>query len=544
MPQQTATPKWAVQGPDGKVIQFPDEFTDVDVNREMGKLYPQGPPPNALQRYSEVTLGTQHPIDQFKSEVKNIGAKPKEFGKSLGETFGIPRDFWAHPADQFQNIGGTGIPGMIFGENGLIKDPLGFGERFTGAPQASEDVRSGNYKAIPGDVLGGLTNLALAKKPVEAGGTALADTARNAKAGIADIVRTPENKLTPTAAAVSRVGGAMAGHYLGIPGAGELAGVFGGPSLADAFLPKRPPTPNFFGGAYQPPEVYPGASLPSAEDFYLNRGADFMRRGAQEDILARRAAATAKANAPQPELGSPENPDFHSKLPTRMPKPAAPTPIKTSPFGNATPSNALNADIPIPQAGAYNPPSAAVPGVTANAYTPPEGIKGSIAKPSGRLILSPEEARAESAMQGIATRRASQHGMLYAAGMRPAGGGRVPLTPTATETVEYGGQKSAYEPPDAQYSRTGGAEGPYSPNYAYRAHTEGNFEINPESHAHATASPEEAETYAQHREGGENQVVSKIDIGKLQPHEYETFTGPNGKKWYRIKRQTSAGDYE
>jgi hypothetical protein len=37
---QSPNPKWVVQGPDGKRIQFPDQFTDQDVDREMGKLYP------------------------------------------------------------------------------------------------------------------------------------------------------------------------------------------------------------------------------------------------------------------------------------------------------------------------------------------------------------------------------------------------------------------------------------------------------------------------------------------------------------------------
>ena len=66
-----------------------------------------------------------------------------------------------------------------------------------------------------------------------------------------------------------------------------------------------------------------------------------------------------------------------------------------------------------------------------------EGIRGSVAKPSGRLILSPEEAAAQDQMQNIAKTRASQHGMMYAAGMRPAGGGRVPLTPTGVQTIPY-----------------------------------------------------------------------------------------------------------
>lgn len=275
------------------------------------------------------------------------------------------------------------------------------------------------------------------------------------------------------------VGKPEAGRQLGA-GIGGLAGGY-----VAGFHPDMFPSEGRMGRFFDrlrpatPPE-FPGASLPASEEFYQNRGTDLMRRGVQEDILARRAAAAAKANAPEPPLGSPENPDFHSKLPTRMPKSA---PQRTDPFAGATPSNAPFPDRPIPSAGAYNPPAATIQGVTADAYSPPAGIKGSIAKPSGRLILSPEEARAENAMQQVATQRAKQHGMLYAAGMRPAGGGRVPMTPTGTETFEYGGQKSAYEPPSEQvevpdvgspygpapvgvsgngYSRTGG-NGAYAP---------------------------------------------------------------------------------
>jgi hypothetical protein len=54
----------------------------------------------------------------------------------------------------------------------------------------------------------------------------------------------------------------------------------------------------------------------------------------------------------------------------------------------------------------------------------PEAAKSSvvkIGKPGGRLILSPEEAQSADQIQKIATRRASQRGMQYAAGMRPAG---------------------------------------------------------------------------------------------------------------------------
>jgi microcystin-dependent protein len=52
---------------------------------------------------------------------------------------------------------------------------------------------------------------------------------------------------------------------------------------------------------------------------------------------------------------------------------------------------------------------------------PVETITGSLPKASGRLVLAPEEAQAEEQIQKIATRRASQRGMQYAAGMKPAG---------------------------------------------------------------------------------------------------------------------------
>jgi hypothetical protein len=85
---------------------------------------------------------------------------------------------------------------------------------------------------------GGVANLAILKKPLETGKAAGAEAISNAKQGIADIVRTPENKPTPTTRGVARAGGLLAGHAMSVPG-GEIAGVLSGPSLADAALPKR-----------------------------------------------------------------------------------------------------------------------------------------------------------------------------------------------------------------------------------------------------------------------------------------------------------------
>ncbi len=88
--------------------------------------------------------------------------------------------------------------------------------------------------------------------------------------------------------------------------------------------------------------------------------------------------------------------------------------------------------------------------------------------------------------------------------------------------------------------------GPAEPNLIYRARTEGipEVDLSPRSHAHATASADEAEQYAAHRNGGEGQIVSPIDLNRFQPHEIESFEGPNGKTWYKFKRQLTEDDYE
>ena len=59
-PLHSAQPKWLVQAPDGKTIQFPDEFQQADVEREMNKMYPaksesaSDDQPGVLSRYWKV----------------------------------------------------------------------------------------------------------------------------------------------------------------------------------------------------------------------------------------------------------------------------------------------------------------------------------------------------------------------------------------------------------------------------------------------------------------------------------------------------------
>lgn len=84
-----------------------------------------------------------------------------------------------------------------------------------------------------------------------------------------------------------------------------------------------------------------------------------------------------------------------------------------------------------------------------------------------------------------------------------------------------------------------------NPDYVYRAHDSGNPEIDLDSLAHATASPEEAARYAAARQAMQEvpQKVSPINLNRFKPEEIEVREGPNGAKWYKFKRQLRPDDY-
>lgn len=162
-----------------------------------------------------------------------------------------------------------------------------------------------------------------------------------------------------------------------------------------------------------PVEKNPGAPLPAAGEFYENKGTELLNRQKAQDLMDREAARTAKANAPAPQ--------------------------KPDPFYGMTSSDKPIGNAKVPQPGTYPLPQIAPPPPEPAGVASAEGVSGSLPKPSGRLVVLPEEARSLDQMQKIAKTRASEHGMLYAAGMRPAGGGRVPRSPTATNTTEFSG---------------------------------------------------------------------------------------------------------
>lgn len=162
----------------------------------------------------------------------------------------------------------------------------------------ADAAKTGDYTGAGADLAGALS-LTKALPQVPSGLSA----ARNE---LIDATRTPTNKLTTGTKALSSLAGGVAGHYMGIPGAGELGGLYVGPRLADAFLPKRPPKSNTFGGAYIDPNppVFPGAQLPSASDFYANEGKlrmDLMKQAVQRgDVSQGNPFSPPPRSAPDP----------------------------------------------------------------------------------------------------------------------------------------------------------------------------------------------------------------------------------------------------
>lgn len=205
-----------------------------------------------------------------------------------------------------------------------------------------------------------------AAEPVMRGAKVGSGLARDAVSkGIYDTT----GELKPSAKAAAQFGGGAVGAGYGIikgnpteAFAGGATGYKYGPSVVQKAFPSPP--------------VYPGASLPSASEFYENRGTDLIKRGQQQAILDRQAAREAKANAPEPpapELGSPENPGWHAKLPTRMPT-APPPPEAVDPVASAV-KNRTAAYLPARMPKAAPPPEPSAPSPF-QGMTPTNGTVG------------------------------------------------------------------------------------------------------------------------------------------------------------------------
>jgi hypothetical protein len=89
-------------------------------------------------------------------------------------------------------------------------------------------------------------------------------------------------------------------------------------------------------------------------------------------------------------------------------------------------------------------PGMGAPGVASSAVGE-GGIPGTTAAIKGRLVLTPQEAATNSRMLDLAKKRAVERGHMFAGGMVPEEGRKVPRMPTMTETQESPGPKMTFD---------------------------------------------------------------------------------------------------
>lgn len=173
----------------------------------------------------------------------------RSFGMDVARGMGLDADKIAAAEDQDGEGGALKELGsqVLEGLKGVLRDPL---SPISGSASNFEDaVKSGS----PGKIVGAVSSILGGAEAAEEGPGAARDVVANA-------ARDETGKLRPGVKVAARAVGAAAGHATGIPGA-EIAGVFSGPSLADALIPSREPTvakavpirqsPNFNAAAYK-----------------------------------------------------------------------------------------------------------------------------------------------------------------------------------------------------------------------------------------------------------------------------------------------------
>lgn len=376
--------------------------------------------------------------------------------------------------------------------------------------------------------------------------------------------RDPEGRLRPIVNVAARGLGAVAGHYSHVP-EGPLIGAIYGAKAADALIPQRVPQVDIPGGA--------GAHLPAAEEFYEHAGeeADRARRQVEQSDREREAGhrefagrvreietARQKELADQARLqrvGEGEEQEGKEGMPAVQPIETAPAGKARSPRGYFNPGRAaetvklddlanrlsnvrpLQPDVPLREQLTSKP----APAVEAAEIDP---IKAKYPDSQVRQIVRANGERIYEAAKGDPALVKSIHdltrvdlrqalinagedvGQTTVSNSKFAGEGSISREQAFNRLLDLG--KTPKEIVDLA-----------KPKEVFRAHDEGNPKMDLErSHAHATSSAEEAERYAESRNGGENQQVSKTDLSGLKEgKDYTRFKGPNGQDWIRFHRQ-------
>lgn len=301
------------------------------------------PPPRTEQRLTQAEVDAANPKTQFEKSIPGHGITTegmgtsalgalKKVGSGILDTLNPTTSTLFHPSEMpivkaaHEARAGWNRPTDVRAKIGeAVTSGLGSLVGMSGE-SAAQHAAKGEGGAILGEAA---VPAVMAAAPLALEGTKVL------RGKVGEGIHTAEGELKPMAKTVGQVGGGLAGAAYGLKELNPYAAVTGGaagyklgPSLMEKMFPAPAPKP-----------IFPGAAFPDVGEFYTNKGTEMNAVRRQTEQSARQAAREAKANAPEPpepELGSLENPGFHSKIPTRMPKPA-PVEVPTPELG--TPEN-------------------------------------------------------------------------------------------------------------------------------------------------------------------------------------------------------------
>jgi|SRR5882757_707821 len=287
--------------PDGSYGKFAANAKDEDIQAAISKDFPDAFKQTEAQQVANRPSVPRAPLPgALQPSVKSKYLPGRAFGMQVAKGMGLDANKIAAAEDNGGQLsgaletGGQMLSGVVNFAGSVLKDPFNAVNPIHGM---TSNLEQGIKEKSPGQVLGATSTIlggAEAPSKVAAARDAITPA-------IAERVRTPSNALTPGTRNVARVGGFIGGMALS-PAAKWEAGLVGGalgPTLADAFLPKRTP-------------IESGAPFPSTEDFYSRSGAEqnaIFNRGTKpySDTARSRSESTTFPQPLRPLIGTPED---------------------------------------------------------------------------------------------------------------------------------------------------------------------------------------------------------------------------------------------
>jgi hypothetical protein len=261
-----------------------DDLDDATLEKNVLAKHPE---------YSDLPKTSATPTKSY-GEGTNVNNAAEGFAAKALSGAGLPTSL-ANIPDWFHHLIGTAKDSEPWWKpvREAIKNPtqenIVAAVPFIGPMSVSmaKDVREGNYSDAAGTMAGGI-GAVLGAKQVSPG-------LKAGKTELAEATRTPANKLTPATRGLTRAGATVLGSATLGPGGG-IAGALGGPAIADALLPERPPPTNFMGGAYSEFAGESGKAVPLSQSPNASR-----LLLAKMDFLQKQKAAAAAATQVIPE---------------------------------------------------------------------------------------------------------------------------------------------------------------------------------------------------------------------------------------------------